>query len=268
MTKVCAALEDFFGLDDKVVFVTGGAGQIGKALISKLLVLGAKVVATDKSENMIREAANKGGWHEKTIVLGRCDIRERSSIKEIIEVGTKQFGGIDALVNNAGVSVFEPYLERDESSIEWVMNVNLKGTILCTQEFIKHRTGKGGGGSVVNIASHYGFISPDPRIYTDCARKNSEIYGATKAGIIQMTRYFAVHAAEHDIRVNAVSPGGIRNPDNPQGQDFQINYGFRCPMGRMAETEEITGSILFLMSPAASYINGHNLVIDGGMSAW
>jgi NAD(P)-dependent dehydrogenase (short-subunit alcohol dehydrogenase family) len=148
------------------------------------------------------------------------------------------------------------------------MDVNVKGTIICTQEFIKHRISRGGQGSIVNIASHYGLISPDPRIYTDCARKNSEIYGATKAGVIQMTKYYAVHVAEHGIRVNAVSPGGVVNPENPQGVDFQKNYGFRCPMGRMAETNEVVGAVLFLLTPAASYINGHNLVVDGGMSVW
>lgn len=148
------------------------------------------------------------------------------------------------------------------------MDVNLKGTLLCSKEFIKHRKENGNHGTVVNIASHYGLISPDPRIYIDCDRQNSEIYGATKAGIIQMTRYYAVHAAPFDIRFNSVSPGGVRNPENPQGPEFQKEYNLRCPAGRMAETHEIVGAIIFLLSPAASYINGHNLVVDGGMTCW
>ena len=125
-------------------------------------------------------------------------------------------------------------------------------------------------GSIVNIASHYGIISPDPRIYTDCARRNSEVYGATKAGIIQMTKYFSVNAIADgaNIRVNAVAPGGIKNHRNPQGEDFQKNYGKRCPMGRLAETAEIVSPALYLLSEDASYINGHTLVIDGGMTAW
>jgi NAD(P)-dependent dehydrogenase (short-subunit alcohol dehydrogenase family) len=248
--------------------VTGAAGQLGSALVSALISVGARVLATDTSEQRLQEAKEAGGWQDESVAVTLCDIRERCDVKAAVELGQESFGGIEKLINNAGVSVFEPYLERPESSIQWVMDVNLKGTILCIQEFIKHRIEKGGKGAIVNIASHYGVISPDPRIYTDCERMNSEIYGATKAGIIQMTKYFAVHAAEHHIRVNAVSPGGIRNPDNPQGQDFQQNYGFRCPIGRMAETEEMVGGVLFLLGRSAAYINGHNLVVDGGMSAW
>jgi NAD(P)-dependent dehydrogenase (short-subunit alcohol dehydrogenase family) len=114
----------------------------------------------------------------------------------------------------------------------------------------------------------YGVISPDFRIYTDCARKNSEIYGATKAAIIQMTRYFAVHLAQRNIRVNAISPGGIFNPQAPQGDDFIKNYSYRCPMQRMARADEMVGATLYLASDAASYTTGQNIVIDGGMSCW
>ena len=149
------------------------------------------------------------------------------------------------------------------------MNVNLKGTFFCIQEYLKRRRGNSAlRGSIVNVASHYGVISPDPRIYTDCDRRNSEIYGATKAGIIQMTKYFAVHAVEFGVRVNAISPGGIRNPEDPQGEDFQKHYAFRCPLGRMAETREIVGPVIFLLSPAADYITGQNIIVDGGMTSW
>lgn len=260
--------EKFFSLRDKTVLVTGAAGQLGSAMVGAITACGGRVVATDAVKDALPRAAESGNWPDERVELVQCDIRDRDQIKAAFKAGEARFNNVDSLVNNAGVSVFEPYLERSEASIDWVMDVNLKGTILCTQEFIKGRISKGGNGTVVNIASHYGLISPDPRIYTDCERKNSEIYGATKAGIIQMTRYWAVHAAEHRIRVNAVSPGGVRNLDNPQGADFQNNYGFRCPMGRMAETHEVVGAVIFLLSPAASYVNGHNLVVDGGMTCW
>ena len=159
-------------------------------------------------------------------------------------------------------------MERTEESFDWVTGVNLKGTFLCIQEYTKYCESTGKPGTIVNIASHYGQVSPDPRIYTDCARRNSEVYGATKAGIIQMTRYFAVHLAEHKIRVNCIAPGGVRNPITPQGDDFQKNYGYRCPMDRMGEIEEMVGPILFLLSPAASYVNGQTLAVDGGTTAW
>ena len=257
-----------YDLTDKRVLVTGAAGQLGSVIVHAICASEGYVLATDASIDDLVAAQHQWGWPEDRVKLASVDIRQQSDIQDAIAFASNSFGGVDLLINNAGVSVFEPYLDRSEDSIDWVMNVNLKGTILCTHEFAKHRIAQGGGGAIVNVGSHYGLISPDPRIYTDCARKNSEIYGATKAGIIQMTRYYAVHLAEHGIRVNAVSPGGILNSNIPQGPDFQANYGYRCPMGRMAETHEIVRPILFLLSSSASYINGHNMIVDGGMTSW
>lgn len=258
----------FFGLAGRKALVTGASGQLGSGMVNGLLAAGADVVAADVAREGLDAAGERWAWPAERVATAVCDIRNRADIIAALETGAEAFGQVDCLVNNAGVSVFEPFMERGEESIDWVMDVNVKGTILCIQEFLRHRAASGGGGAIVNVASHYGLISPDPRIYTDCARKNSEIYGATKAGIMQMTRYFAVHAAEWGVRCNAVSPGGVRNPDNPQGPDFQKNYGFRCPMGRMAETHEIVGAVMYLLSPAASYVNGHNVVVDGGMTSW
>ena len=260
--------ETLFSLEGEAILVTGAVGQLGRSIVNGLLDCNALVIATDTNMGQLVECANRYGWDKETVLLKECDIRDLTSISNAINNNVGLFAQVTGLVANAGVSVFEPYLERPEESIDWVMEVNMKGTLLCIQEFIKHRRSHDGGGSIVNIASHYGVVSPDPRIYSDCDRKNSEIYGATKAGIIQMTKYFAVHAAEYGIRTNAVSPGGIRNPDNPQGENFQKNYGYRCPMGRMAETHEIIGAVLFLLSPAASYIDGQNIVVDGGTTCW
>ena len=260
--------ENLFSLGNEVVLVTGASGQLGNSIVNGLIDSKASVIAADIDKESLNVSAERWRWNESKVVLAPCDIRNRHDITGALDRGINAYGTVNALVANAGVSVFEPYLERPEESIDRVMDINLKGTLLCMQEFVKHRKEHEGGGSIVNIGSHYGVTSPDPRIYTDCDRKNSEIYGATKAGIIQMTKYFAVHAAEYEIRTNAVSPGGIRNPDNPQGDDFQKNYGQRCPMGRMSETHEIIGAVLFLLSPAASYINGQNIVIDGGTTCW
>jgi len=260
--------ENLFSLDNETVLVTGAAGQLGSSIVNGLIDSNARVIAVDVSTELLNKSSERWEWDESKVVLVQCDITSRDDIVKALDSGVSDFGNITALIANAGVSVFEPYLERPEESIDMVMDINIKGTLLCIQEFIKYRKKHGGGGSIVNVGSHYGVVSPDPRIYTDCDRKNSEIYGATKAGIIQMTKYFAVHASEYKIRTNAVSPGGIRNPDNPQGDDFQKNYSYRCPMGRMAETHEMIGAVLFLISPAASYINGQNIVVDGGTTCW
>ncbi len=261
--------QDLFNLEGESVLITGAAGQLGSAIVGALLKSGAKVAAVDRSQRELEEKACAMNWGSKSVLLLAADVSKKEQIKLAFDATKKEFGCIHHLINNAGVSVFEPFLERTEESFDWVMNVNLKGTFFCIQEYLKLKQKNLESRSVIiNIASHYGLISPDPRIYTDCDRKNSEIYGATKAGIIQMTKYFAVHAAEYGVRVNAVSPGGVRNPENPQGEDFQKNYAFRCPLGRMAETWEMIGPVIFLLSPAANYITGHNIVVDGGMTCW
>jgi len=261
------SLKGLFDLDGQVIIVTGAGGQIGGEIVSAALGLGARVVASDANEEVLVSRASGGGWPDEKVLLVPCDIRYKDEVHNLFARGEQEFGAITSLVNNAGVSVFEPFLERDEPSFDWVMDVNLKGTFWCIREFIE-RSEKAHKGRIVNVASHYGVVSPDPRIYTDCKRRNSEVYGATKAGVIQMTRYFAVHAAEYGINVNAVAPGGVRNPWAPQGDDFQQNYGFRNPMGRMAELDEIPGAVIFLLSRAASYINGQTIAIDGGATAW
>jgi len=257
-----------FNLKNKVVLVTGAAGQLGRHLVTAFLQQRARVIALDTTLAALEEVATTESWSRSDTQLIACNIQCLSEVQAAFSSSIDVFSGIDILINNAGVSVFEPFMERTEESFDWVMDVNLKGTFFCIREFIKQTKPDAVDANIINIASMYGIISPDPRIYTDCDRKNSEVYGATKAAIIQMTRYFAVHAAPERIRVNSVSPGGIRNPQQPQGADFQKNYGERCPALRMAETHELVLPTLFLCSPAASYINGHNLVVDGAMSAW
>ena len=260
---------DLFNLKDESVLITGAAGQIGSMVVDSLLNVGAKVAAVDRSLNSLEEKANSMNWDSKLVILIEADVCNRDRVSSAFDTAKSKFGSIDHLINNAGVSVFEPYMELTEESIDYVMNVNLKGTIFCVQNYLRMKQNKiESRGVIVNIASHYGLVSPDPRIYTDCDRKNSEIYGATKAGIIQLTKYYAAHAVNYGVRVNAVSPGGVRNSENPQGEDFQRNYSFRCPLGRMAETWEIVGTIIFLLSPAANYITGQNIVVDGGMTSW
>ena len=176
---------------------------------------------------------------------------------------------IDVVINNAGVSTFEPFEERTEDKFDWVINVNLKGTFNIIQKYVKFiDNNKHDSGNIINIGSIYGLISPDPRIYGKNDRKNSEVYGASKSAVIQMTKYFSVHLAERNIRCNSISPGGIYNPKNPQNNNFIKEYSVRCPMGRMADVNEISGLALFLASDASSYITGQNITVDGGMSAW
>lgn len=252
--------EELFSLSGKVVVITGGTGQLGTQICRAYLKMKAKVIALDKDVSKGRLTG---------VQYFKIDITKKEEVASAFKSIFKKYGGVDVLINNAGVSVFEPFEGREEQSLDIVMDVNLKGTFFCIQAYVNlFDKYKLKAGAIVNIASIYGVISPDFRIYTDCGRKNSEIYGATKAGVIQMTKYFAVHLAGRNIRVNAVSPGGVYNQNNPQGKDFLKNYSFRCPMKRMCKDTEVIGAIVYLSGGASSYTTGHNLVVDGGMTCW
>lgn len=254
-------LESLMKMDGKVVVVTGANGQLGRSLSAMFKGAGCRVVGMDVSKSLEADA-------NLDAFIG-VDISKKSQVKAAFEDVYSSFGHVDVLINNAGISTFEPFEERTEESFDAVMDVNLKGTFFCIQEYVRgFDTAKSKKGSIVNIASFYGMVSPDFRVYTDCARMSPEVYGATKAGIIQMTKYFSVYLAKRHIRVNAVSPGGIFNDNNPQGADFVKNYSARCPMGRMASDKEMGGAVLYLASEAASYTTGINIAVDGGMTAW
>ena len=272
------AKETFFNLSDKVVLVTGANGQIGLSLVKKLLNSQAKVVAVDLKINHLNKIKQDKNIKNEQILILKKNIKNLNDVKKVFSEGRRKFNHINGLICNAGVAVFDSYLDRKEKTLDKVIDVNIKGTFYCIREFIKNHKKKDKDATIVNVASHYGLISPDPRIYTDTSRASSEIYGASKAAIIQMTKYFAVHAIKKNIRTNSISPGGILDDNNElgktvlqkikQGKGFRKEYSHRCPMGRLAKVNEVVDPILFLISTSSSYINGHNLVVDGGYTIW
>jgi NAD(P)-dependent dehydrogenase (short-subunit alcohol dehydrogenase family) len=236
-------------LKNKIVIITGGKGQLGVAITSKFKELGAIVYDLD--------------------IVDGFDLRSKQLVSKKYKNIFSKHKKVDILINNAGVSVFEDFMNRTEKDLDYVYDVNLKGTLNSIHSFVEnYNLFSQQSASIINIGSLYGVVSPDFRIYGNNDRKNSEIYGATKAGIIQMTKYLAVYLADKNIRVNCVSPGGIFNQNNPQNKDFIKKYSERCPMKRMAKDIEMVGGVAFLASEISSYVNGHNLIIDGGYSAW
>ena len=252
-------IDQTYNLKDKTVIITGSSGQLGRALCEAYLDLGSKVIGID-----INEPQKK----INDVLYFNSDIKDYNEVNDLFKSIKKKCKSIDVLINNAGVSIFTPFEERTPKELDFVIDTNLKGTFYLIQAFIKNANSRGRNANIINIGSMYGVISPDFRIYDQGDRKNSEIYGATKAGIIQLTKYFAVHLADKEIRVNSVSPGGIYNPEFPQSKEFINKYSLRCPMKRMAKIDEIIGGVIFFSSNASSYITGQNLVIDGGMSCW
>jgi NAD(P)-dependent dehydrogenase (short-subunit alcohol dehydrogenase family) len=264
-------LEKLFGLKGRVAVVTGGMGQLGAQYAGALTRAGAQVAIYDLKKEPkaeLRELAQRDAARFFAV-----DITDRQSLEKATDELEAAWGAPGILINNAAID-FPPRPSDDkleaESVAQWekVLQVNLTGVFLCCQ-VIGERMAKAGGGSIINIASTYGLVSPDQRIYAAPGNKRRfikpAVYGVSKAGVLNLTRYLATSWAGRGIRVNALTLGGVFNR---QEEWFVANYSQRTPLGRMAREDEYNGAILFLASEASSYMTGANLVIDGGWTAW
>ncbi len=245
-------LEEIFNIREHIGIVTGAKGQLGTELYRTLSQCQATMIGVDQCD---------------------YDITDYDATLKAYSDIFSEYGIVDFIINNAGVTTntFESYEQRSTESFKHVTDTNMLGTfnsIKAYASLIKKSKTFNKKRSIINIASVYGVVSPDFSVYTDCARVSPEVYGASKAGIIQMTRYFAVALSELNVRVNCISPGGIFNKASPQGEDFVKRYSARCPMGRMSSVSEMNGAAIFLASDASSYVTGQNIIIDGGMTAW
>ena len=249
-------------MGNKTVIVTGGGGQLGSSICSHFDKLKNNTVMADLDIKICKKRINELGLKNTTPI--QLDVTSIDSIEAAFKQVAEKFGRIDVLINNAGIGVFTPFEDRTFEEFDKVMKVNLYGTFFCSKAALKYME-KQKSGTIVNIGSVYGIISSDPRIYGDSGRNNSEVYGASKAGIILMTKYLAVHVKSKNIRMNCVSPGGIFNN---QKDSFVKNYENRTPLGRMANEDEIAKAVLFLCSDDTSYITGQNIIVDGGFTIW
>jgi len=242
----------------KVVLVSGGNGQLGKDISKMYKKLGCIVYSLDLK--IINRTNNKG------INQIKLDISQIEQCKKIIKYIYKKEKKIDILINNAGASIFSHFRKRSVDQLDLVYNVNLKGTInmiIALDSFIKKNNKN--KVDIINIGSIYGSSVPDFNMYKKGDRFNSEIYGATKAGIIQITRYFAKILSDKHIFCNCISPGGIKS-NNKQSSPFQKRYIKNLIVKRMANTSDILFGIYYLSHPKNNYITGQNLIIDGGLS--
>lgn len=265
-------LKELFGLSHKVAIVTGAGGQLGGEYVRALLKAGACVAAFDKwLEN---PKGLLGEIKSPKLILVKVDITKKNSVKEGLDIVSKHLGNPNVLINNAALDAPPNASELDIGSFEtypeesWqsMMDVNLKGMFLCCQ-VIGGYMAKTGGGSIINISSIYGLLSPDQRIYE--YKKGPfykpVAYSVSKSGVLNLTRYLATYWAKENVRVNTLTLGGVFNN---QDQVFLKNYSNKVPLGRMARQSEYNGAILFLASEASSYMTGSNLIIDGGYICW
>ena len=265
---------NLFDLSEKTIIVTGGLGQLGRQYTNTLLDAGSKVASLDLAESVPDETFEKA--NRDNFLFIKTDIAAKESLEKARDQIIENWGNIHGLVNNAALdsppnapeSETGPFEEYPVESFDKVIDVNLKGTFLCCQvfgsEMAKHHQG-----SIVNIGSTYGLVSPDQSIY-EYRRQRGETffkpvaYAASKSGVYNLTRYLAAYWGKAGVRVNTLSPGGVFNN---QEDEFLKNYCARVPMGRMAQEDEYNGAIIFLLSEASRYMTGSNLVIDGGWTA-
>jgi NAD(P)-dependent dehydrogenase (short-subunit alcohol dehydrogenase family) len=265
-----------FTLDNQIAVVTGACGKLGPVWVEALLDAGARVAALDllsvRPSDAFRAVEGRAGNRVKQFA---CDITDRQSIEEAARRVQAELGEPVVLVNNAGVDQ-PPDSGGNRSAIEnlpleqfrRMVEVNLLGTFQMTQVF-GGRMAEQGRGSIINIGSLYASVSPDQRFYDHLAGEapflKSPAYGASKAGVVNMTKYFSTLWGPRGVRVNTLSPGGVLGGQDDQ---FKKKYGSRVPLGRMATFEDLKGPLVFLASNASSYVTGHELRVDGGFTAW
>ena len=258
-------------LQGRVALITGGGGHIGSALSEGLAELGAAVVVLD----CVREACERaaGRLHADYGVAAvplAVDLADEAAVRAVPRLVLDRLGRLDILVHCAGwVGTTEspgwaaPFERQTVAAWDAAMRVNLTSAFILAQE-ARQALAESGHGSVVLIASIYGRVGPDMRLYEGTPMANPAAYGVSKAGLLQLTRYLATVLAPQ-VRVNAMSPGGVWRG---QPQAFHERYRQRTPLGRMATEEDLKGAVAYLASDLSAYVTGQELVVDGGWTAW
>lgn len=273
-------IQDKFDLSGRVAIVTGGGGQLGFEFCKTLAEAGAAVAVVDlnaSAAQTVTDTLVESGYMALAVPT---DITKPDSIDGLVPKVLSSFGRLDILVNSAALDPkFDPDAMKkgitpgsfeDYPLDQWnaALGVNLTGMFLVTQACVRPMIEQGKKGSIINICSTYGLNGPDQRIYV---RRGERVafkpvyYTVTKAGVLGFTKYLAAYYAGTEIRVNALTPGGVFNDHEDY---FVKNYSAKTILGRMAKKDEMNGALLFLASDASSYMTGNNVVVDGGWTAW
>ncbi len=269
-----------FDLTGRVIVVTGGAGLFGRHHAEAIAGAGGTPVLLDLDAAGAKAVADEIAARFGVPALGlTCDITNQAAVEQARDTIVGRFERIDGLVNNAANNPkVEEGGEQEFSRLEnfsidaWSADiaVGLTGAFLCARVFGTEMAQRGGG-VILNIASDLAVIAPDQRLYRDAEKSADQqpvkpvSYSVVKSGLVGLTRYLATYWTDQGVRCNALSPGGIFN-DQPD--DFVERLTGLIPMGRMADTDEYNGAVVFLLSDASQYMTGQNLVIDGGRTAW
>ena len=245
-----------YRLDGKVALVTGASRGLGAGVADGLREVGATVVGTSRSPESAAQVAER--LNSIPLVM---DVTHVASVHEGIEQVADEFGCLDLLVNNAGLNIPQRVFDVDEASWDDVIDTNLKGTFFSTQAAARHMAARGEGGRIINVASQAGIVGIEER----------SAYGASKGGVVLLTKVLAIELAQHGITVNAVAPTFVATEltrstlEDPQWRERILS---RIPLGRVGEVEDVVAATVYLASPAASMVTGHTLLVDGGWTAW
>ena len=267
-----------FALAGRTAIVTGGAGLLGVEFCRTLAQAGAQVVVADLNESAAGKVAEDLKAAGYPAIHAVVDVTRPESTRAMVDSALENFGRVDILVNSAALDPkFDPQNQDKQSNnafetfplAQWnqAIEVNLTGLFLCCQAVVGAMKDQGRG-SIINICSTYGLVGPDQRIYQRPGQPpkfKPVYYSVTKAGVLGLTHYLSTYYAGTEIRINALTPGGIYNQHD---ETFLQLYSARTVLGRMARKDEMNGAVLFLASDASSYMTGSNLVVDGGWTAW
>jgi NAD(P)-dependent dehydrogenase (short-subunit alcohol dehydrogenase family) len=262
-----------FRLDGRVAFLSGATGHLGRAMAVAMASAGAHVVLNARNADALESLAKTLQDQGQKVSVACCDITDKGAVGEHIAKIGREHGRLDVIVNNASAGRTGTIESASAEDFEQLYRVNVVASFEILQAalpLLRESARKTpGGASVVNIASMYGSVSPDPSIYGTSGANNPPHYGAAKAALIQFTRYAACHLASDRIRVNCISPGPFPAAKylerDPQ---FAERLSAKNPMGRIGDPMELQGPLLFLASDASSYVTGIDLAVDGGWTAW
>lgn len=262
---------NLFNLSGKVALITGGAGLLATEHAIALSCYGAKIILADFNKEKCIEAASALAKNNIDIVPKYCDVTSKESWQTLLSEVIDEYKTIDILINNAGFTnqsksknfdaSFEDFPLEDWNAI---INVNLTGTFLGCQVVGKQMLQQGKG-TIINMASLYGVVSPNHNIYPGTGISQPVAYSISKHGVVGLTKYIAALWASKGVRVNAITPGGIYNNHNKL---FIERFAQLNPIGRMSNKTELRGAVVYLASDASSHVVGHNLIVDGGWTIW
>ena len=274
---------DKFSLENKNVLITGAAGLLGKEHAFAILEVGGKVILTDVTKKKLEDTKKilSSQFNPNSILISKMDVTKKQSIQKVSKDLSKSKIRVDVLINNAAINPkvgkkLNPAKKirfENLSPEDWnqELDVGLKGAFLCSQIFGTKMAADSKGGIILNISSDLSVISPDQRIYQlkGISEENQPVkpvtYSVVKNGLIGLTKYVATYWASKGVRCNALSPGGVlTNQDN----EFIKKLNRLIPLGRMASKDEYRSTVQYLCSEASSYVNGQNIIVDGGRSIW